>query len=218
MDYTLLRSRRKTVSLSVRPDGTVEVRAPLRLSKDSIDRFVEEKSPWIRERQQIAARLREEQAAFRLEDGALLPFLGRELTLKTGSTPRLEGDTLFLPGSDLKKEAEAFYRKSARRIFSEKLSFWGSRMGLSPKGLTITGAKTRWGSCSGKGRISFSWRLLRAPEEAVDYVVVHELAHLKELNHSKAFWAVVSAVFPDWQQRRALLRPIQYRLEAEGWN
>lgn len=69
MDYTLLRSRRKTVSLSVRPDGTVEVRAPLRLSKASIDRFVEEKSPWIREHQQIAARLREEQAAFRLEDG-----------------------------------------------------------------------------------------------------------------------------------------------------
>ena len=81
---------------------------------------------------ELAARLGEEQSAFRLEDGALQPFLGRELTLESGSTPRLEGDAHFLPGSDLKKEAEAFYRKSARRIFSEKLSFWGSRMGLSP--------------------------------------------------------------------------------------
>ena len=91
-------------------------------------------------------------------------------------------------------------------------------MGLFPEGISVTGAMTRWGSCSAKGRINFSWRLLRAPEEAVDYVVVHELAHLRQMDHSRQFWEIVARILPDWKRRRALLTPVQRRLEAEGWN
>ena len=218
MEYHLIRARRKTLTLTVRPDGTVEVRAPLKLSRIIIDGFLEEKAAWIEKQQALRREQLLERSRFRLEPGAVLPFLDRNLTLKTGGGPALEGDILLLPGDDLRKETEAFYRREAHRILPEKAAFWGQKMGLSPAGITITGARTRWGSCSAKGRLSFSWRLLRAPEAAVDYVVVHELAHLRQMNHSRRFWEVVAAVFPDWKARRALLLPVQRRLEAESWN
>ncbi len=218
MDYTLIRSRRKTLSLSITKDGALEVRAPLRLSRVAIDAFLAQKSGWIREKTALRQELLREKSQFRLEDGAFLPLLGREYAIRSGGGPSLEGDGLLLPGRDFRREVETFYREEARRILPEKAALWGSRMGLSPEKISVTGARTRWGSCSAKGRLNFSWRLLRAPEEAVDYVVVHELAHLRQMDHSRKFWDIVARVLPDWKRRRALLIPVQRRLEAEGWN
>ena len=87
-----------------------------------------------------------------------------------------------------------------------KVAFLAKRMGVEPQGITITGARTRFGSCSGKDRLSFSWRLMDYPEAAVDYVVVHELAHIRQKNHSDKFYAQVAAVLPDWRQREKLLK------------
>ncbi len=218
MEYTLIRSRRKTLGLAITKDGALEVRAPLRLPRAAIDTFLIRKSGWIREKAALRQELLREKALFRLEEGVQLPFLGREYTVRSGGGPSLEGESLSLPGRDLRREAEAFYREEARHILPEKAAFWGNRMGLFPEGISVTGAMTRWGSCSAKGRINFSWRLLRAPEEAVDYVVVHELAHLRQMDHSRQFWEIVARILPDWKRRRALLTPVQRRLEAEGWN
>lgn len=218
MEYRLIRARRKTLSLTVRLDGVIEVRAPLKLSSAIIDGFVTKNAPWIQEKQNLRREQLLKRTLFELKEGAILPFLDQNLTLKTGGGPILDGEILLLPGMDLRREAETFYRREAHRILPEKAAFWGQKMDLAPTGITITGARTRWGSCSAKRRLSFSWRLLRAPEAAVDYVVVHELAHLRQMNHSRQFWEVVAAVFPDWKARRALLLPVQRRLEAEGWN
>lgn len=96
--------------------------------------------------------------------------------------------------------------RRAKEVLPGKVAHYAQIMGLYPTGITITGAQTRFGSCSGKNRICFSWRLMSYPEEAIDYVVVHELAHICHKDHSKAFYACVESVLPDWRERRALLK------------
>ena len=103
------------------------------------------------------------------------------------------------------EEREICIRR-AREELPKKVAEYSAVMGLYPTGITITGAEHRFGSCSGKNRICFSWRLMRYPEEAVDYVVVHELAHIRHKDHSKAFYACVEQVLPDWRERRKLLK------------
>ncbi len=100
---------------------------------------------------------------------------------------------------------EALVRLAMERL-PGRVAHFAAIMGLYPAGITITGARTRFGSCSGKNRICFSWRLMQYPEEAVDYVVVHELAHIRHKNHSPAFYACVEQVLPDWRERRQMLK------------
>lgn len=98
------------------------------------------------------------------------------------------------------------YLSLAKKEIPLKVAHFGNIMGLSPTGITITGAKTRFGSCSAKNRLCFSWRLMQYPEEAIDYVVVHELAHLVHKNHGRQFYALIESVMPDYKERRKLLR------------
>ena len=103
-------------------------------------------------------------------------------------------------------ETAAQLAREAARVLPEKVAFYGKQMGLTPSGITITGARTRFGSCSPMNRLCFSWRLMQYPEAAIDYVVVHELAHLVHRNHGPAFHALVASVLPDHRARRNLLR------------
>ena len=102
-------------------------------------------------------------------------------------------------------ERETYIRR-AKEILPGKVAQYAAVMGLYPAGISVTGARKRFGSCSGKNRICFSWRLMQYPEEAIDYVVVHELAHILHKDHSQAFYACVARVLPDWRDRRALLK------------
>ena len=106
----------------------------------------------------------------------------------------------------ISKEEEKKLRKAAKAILPVKTKYYAQKMGLKYGRITITGAKTRFGSCSSEGNISYSFRLMRFPNDAIDYVVVHELAHLVEMNHSQKFWDIVASVFPDYKDRRKLLR------------
>lgn len=108
--------------------------------------------------------------------------------------------------SDLPAEEAVSLLQRARTLLPGKVSFFAEKMGVCPAGIRITSAKTRFGSCSSKGRLCFSLYLMRFPEEAVDYVVVHELAHLRCMNHSKQFYAVVASVMPDWKVRARMLK------------
>lgn len=103
------------------------------------------------------------------------------------------------------QEREEYVRRAMEEL-PGKVAHYSAVMGLRPTGITITGARKRFGSCSGKNRICFSWRLMQYPEAAIDYVVVHELAHIRHKDHSKAFYDCVAQVFPDWRERRAMLR------------
>lgn len=107
---------------------------------------------------------------------------------------------------EFEREDEAALRKKAARVIPEKVRYYSSVMGLEPTGVRITGARTRFGSCSPKNSLSFSCYLARYPDEAIDYVVVHELAHIKEKNHGKKFYAIIEKVLPDYKERIALLK------------
>ena len=108
--------------------------------------------------------------------------------------------------NDISTEEEKELRKLAKKILPAKTAYFANIMGLKYGRITITSAKTRFGSCSSKGNISYSFRLMKYPEAAIDYVVVHELAHILELNHSEKFWNIVASVFPDYKERRKLLK------------
>ena len=168
-DYTIRRSRRKSLAIEVSREGRVLVRAPMAIQDESIHRIVEARADWI------AAALERQ---------------------------RLHREAFPEPSA----EERAELAERASRILPERVRFFAGRMGVEPAYVHITSAKTRFGSCNSKGGVCFSWRLMRYPAEAIDYVVVHELAHLRYMNHSAAFYAVIAAVLPDYRQRRALLR------------
>ncbi|MBE6561551.1 MAG: M48 family metallopeptidase [Ruminococcaceae bacterium] len=169
--YTVIRSDRRTMTLSVERDGSVLVRAPRRMPAAEIDRFVASHEDWIRtHREKMQRRAAFDEAHF--------------------SAP----------------EQITALQQAAERILPAKTAYWASVMGVKPVSVRITGAKTRFGSCSAKDGICYSWRLMAYPEEAQEYVVVHELAHILEKNHSRKFYAVIERYLPDWRQREALLR------------
>lgn len=107
---------------------------------------------------------------------------------------------------ELCKEEQELLRKHAKTIIPLRVAYYGRLMGLEPTGITITSAEKRFGSCSAKNRLSFSWRLMRYPEAAVDYVVVHELAHIPHKNHGKSFYALIESFMPDYKERKKLLK------------
>ena len=168
-DYTLIRAKRRTMSLQLDRDGNAVVRAPYGVKKEFIDRFVAAHGDWL-------ARARAKQQSRR----AAHP-------------------------EPTEAEREALIAQ-AKEYLPARVAHWSAVMGLTPTGIRITSARTRFGSCSGKNSICFSWRLMEYPEEAVDYVVVHELAHIVHKNHGPDFWALVGQYMPDYKRRRALLR------------
>jgi len=221
-DYTLIRSSRKTTAIYVR-NGGVEVRAPLKKSKDEIDRFVASKEKWItgnlaKSREQ--ARMRE---AFSLNYGATVRYRGREypIAARSGNRTGFDDTEFYMPPGLTSEQIQAacirIYLMLARRDLTAKTLDFAGRMGIKPSAVKINGAKTRWGSCSAKKSVNFSWRLVVADDALIDYVIVHELAHLSEMNHSARFWAVVEGVLPDFRERRAQLRELHKRLATEDW-
>lgn len=222
IDYTLARSKRKTVALYVR-DGNVEVRAPLKMAKCDIDRFVALKEKWITDRLAKSREQSERREAFTLDYCDTVLYRGKEypITAKDGNRVGLDDTVFYMPPDmspeQIKAACVQLYRMLAKRDLTAKTLDFAGRMGVTPSSVRINGAKTRWGSCSARKSINFSWRLVMAEADVIDYVVVHELAHLTEMNHSARFWAIVKDVLPDYKERQARLKALQQRLNAEDW-
>ena len=203
----LIRSRRKTIALIVNPDASLTVRAPMHMLEGGIVKFVHAHEDWIR-KNQAKARLHAPAAPKRYKDGETFPYLGKMYPLQVVSTtsPALAWNlTGFrLASRHLPKAAELFlrwYRKQARALITERAESLAQQYGFSYQKLRISSARTRWGSCSSVGTISFTWRLVMAPIEIVDYVVIHELVHTKVRNHSKDFYHEVGKILPDYKKR-----------------
>lgn len=210
-EYILNRSKRKTVSLQVGRDLSVVVRAPLRMPRAEIDRFVAQHQGWIEKHRARLAEAARHREAFAYADGDAFPFCGDMLRLATGEDhPAVrEGLLLLPPRIDRPRAVAEFLREVARERARLRIAHFAPELGVQPRGVKITSAQTRWGSCSGKNNLCFSWRTACLPDELFDYIVVHELAHIREHNHSARFWQVVGQVLPDWPQRRAALRRFQ---------
>lgn len=206
----LVRSKRKTLALIIEMDGTLTVRAPLRMKEADIWRFIEAKTDWIKRKQ--AGVQKEAELLHQYMDGETFLYLGKEIPLRIirNRKPALVMARTFKLTESAQPQAkllfEAWYKKRARAVLTERVEFFAYEHGFKVEKIRLSSARTRWGSCSTKGTLNFTWRLVMAPLEVIDYVVVHELCHLKELNHSKAFWAQVQTILPDYKVRRKWLK------------
>ncbi len=192
--------------MSVENDGAVRVTLPRRAPLRAADEAVRELAPWIERRRRALARAAAEVA----RTPGTVPYLGRELRLvpQPGRTrAHRRGDSLLVPADAVAGAAiERWYRRAARAEIAPRLDAAVARAGTSYTKLTIRGQRTRWGSCSQGGAMSFNWRLLLAPEPVLDYVVEHEVCHLEVMDHSPRFWLLLESRVPDWRDHAAWLR------------
>ena len=222
-EYTLVRSNRRSVAIYIRGGG-LEVRAPLKAPISEIDRFIASKEKWITEKLASSNEQAKARAGFKLGFGSLIPYRGKRYPIEAreGGRAGFDGACFFMPPYvrpvQMKDVCVKTYRLLAKiRLGARALECAALMSSQPPAAIKITGARTRWGSCSSKKTVNFSWRLILAPDEIVDYVVIHELAHLSELNHSAKFWNIVEAALPDYRDRKKLLREHQRALGIENW-
>jgi predicted metal-dependent hydrolase len=208
----LVRSRRKTVALVVERDGTLTVRAPLRMAEARIRLFVESHGDWIA-KNQSRVRAAPPLPSNHYMEGESFLFLGQAypLTLVPRQRPLLafNGSCFRLAKSALPNAEEAFirwYKEQATRLLFERVLIFAGKHGFQYQKIRISSARTRWGSCSSRGTLSFTYRLVMAPLEVVDYVVLHELVHTQIKNHSKIFWNRLGKLMPDYKSRLIWLK------------
>lgn len=221
LSYTLVRSRRRSVALSVSREATLTVRAPLGFPIDRIEAFLNEKRAWVDrviEKMHLRAK---EKGSHEYQDGEMFWYLGERypLRLLEQATRSLgfSGDEFVLARRFHSRARERFiswYKREAKRVLAERVDVFAQKYDLRHKTITINAARTRWGSCSGKGSLNFTFRLVMAPLSVVDYVVVHELAHLAHRNHSASFWRAVAVMYPDFEKERRWLKKNGHLLEC----
>lgn len=206
--------RRKTLNLRVLPGG-VRVAAPLAATRAEVRAFVARHADWIaKQRERDPA----PQASVTLETGATVPYRGGELVLdvtpaRSRASATLRDGVLHVAVPDGPGAAAAardavvrWLRRQSAEAVAGAVAHWSAVMGLAPSGVAVREQRSRWGSCSATGVLRFNWRLIMVAPDLLDYVVVHELAHLARRDHSPAYWAIVAAVMPDHRGRRRRLR------------
>jgi predicted metal-dependent hydrolase len=218
-DWQLLRSARRTLALRI-DDRGVSLLAPQHASASAIAQFVQHHAAWVarklrqREQRQVAL----QSARIDWADGAVFPYLGQHLTLRLRGAPRLRFDParaeLHLPlppGSEAQRVracVAAWMQQQARALFAARVAHYAARLGVRVAAVKLSAAATRWGSAKSDGSIRLHWRLLHFRPQLIDYVVAHEVAHLREMNHSPRFWAHVASLYPDYPQARSELRQL----------
>jgi predicted metal-dependent hydrolase len=208
----IIRTRRKSIALIVERDGRLTVRAPLRASERAIRMVVERKAGWIRAKQALAKNSYPYARPKEFIDGEKFWYMGEKyrLAIVDCEKPPLSLNSSFCLSRAARSKAEVvftgWYRKQARRVISERVQLYAKKYGFSYKQVRISSARTRWGSCSSSGTLSFTWRLVMAPIPVIDYVVIHELLHTQVKNHSKAYWSKLGLILPDYKLKRAWLK------------
>ncbi len=222
LNFQLVRSkrRRKTISLCIKEDGRIVISVPYHTPKGEIEGFIKEKESWIIKKFSGKERsIKEAEKAF--TPGEKFLYLGESYPLEIGDTNyrglplKLSFGKFILDKDYLKEARDVFihwYKREAKGKIEGRVHYFSNRLKLFPKGFKITSAKYRWGSCSRDSRLSFSWRIIMAPLSVIDYVLIHELVHIKEKNHSKRFWTYLETILPDYRKHRFWLKENGYRL------
>lgn len=219
LEYRLLRSRRRTIGFVIDEDG-LRITAPRWVPLAEIESAIHEKQRWIfaklSERRERSARRLQPHMQWR--DGATLPYFGADLTLRiiAAQAAGIAHDadrrelTVSLPPDateqQLKDRVQGWLQLEARRVFGERLPIYAAKLGVTYRSFALSSASTQWGSCTADGRIRLNWRLIHFALPLIDYVIAHELSHLREMNHSPRFWATVQSIFPEFEAARRALR------------
>ncbi|MGS0743083.1 YgjP-like metallopeptidase domain-containing protein [Glaciimonas sp. GG7] len=219
LDYALLRSKRRSIGFVISDDG-LRVTAPKWVTLAEIENAIRDKKRWIftklHERHDRSARKLQPQMMWR--DGGILPYLGHNITLRIRAT-QIAGIvfdttaatlTVCLPDDaseqQLKDRVLGWLQLEAKRVFGERLPVYAEKLGVAYKSYALSSATTQWGSCTADGKIRLNWRLMHFALPIIDYVIAHELSHLREMNHSPRFWATVQSIFPDFEIAKRTLR------------
>ena len=223
--------RRRHIHLLVDDDGALHVRAPYRCSAFEAERLIRDNKIWVlRNLASAKHRLAERPL---LRTGTSLPLLDERLELVVNRVQQMDlfersgrggAGEIHRHGGELRVRLEPFdeqclkaclerwYREQAKCVLPGRLEHFAQTLSLWPKRVTVRGQKTCWGSCSGHGNISLNWRLMLLPQVLTDYVLIHELCHLRFLDHSRSFWRLVATLVPDFQLKRRTLRAVQSTL------
>ncbi len=222
LHYRLERRQRRTLGLKITADGLV-VHAPKRLAQSLLESLIMQKADWILKK--LSARNDSKIPSLRWQDGEQLLLLGNTVTLAVRHDVRSRA-VIHQPGlielampdhneaPAVARKVLQWYKKQALIDFSRRLEIFSAKLGVALPKLLISNARTRWGSCNSKREIRINWRLLQAPPHLINYVVCHELAHLKEMNHSAKFWAVVASIYPDYKSAEKELKVWSPRLHV----
>jgi predicted metal-dependent hydrolase len=219
LEYELRRSKRRSIGFLIADQG-LRITAPRWVTLAEIEQAIHEKQHWIitklrEKRERTSKRL---QATMCWEDGARLPYLGTHLSLRIahqGRKPVIHDAELgilhvSLPPDfheqQLKDQVKSWLQQEAKRIFNQRMPIFAQRLGVSYNSMSLSSAGTRWGSCTSQGKIRLNWRLIHFSPEIIDYVVAHELSHLREMNHSAKFWETVKSIYPDYESAKQKLR------------
>ena len=227
--YLLIRRRgRRRLTLSVEPRRGLVVLAPPRLALRDIEAFIVQEAEWWGERLAELAAWEAAHPPRAFASGERLPLLGEAWTLRVSEEPGRQrprvtraasnggpGTIVLVLPAGLAPAArrelaalslERWYRRLAGELIAARIAHWGPDLGVAPAAISIRDTRSRWGSCSGAGRLSFNWKLTMAPPAVLDYLVVHELCHLVHADHSERFWALVASRLPDYERARRWLR------------
>lgn len=219
LEYTLVRSKRRSIGFLIGDEG-LRLTAPRWVTIAEIESAIHEKQRWIftklNERRERSARRLQPQMQWR--DGATMPYLGADITLRIAADQRagvaFDRDkrelVISLPADageqQLKDRVQGWLQGEAKRIFAERLPLYAAKLDVIYQSFALSSATTQWGSCTVDGKIRLNWRLVHFSLPLIDYVVAHELSHLREMNHSPRFWATVQSIFPEFQSARKALR------------
>lgn len=219
LEYELRRSARRSIGFLIADEG-LRITAPRWVTLAQIEQAILEKQSWIfsklREKQERL--VRRAQPTMQWIDGARLPYLGGYLTLRivTGRRLALSHDaeqaslSISMPPDaseqQLKDKVRSWLQHEARQVFLSRLPVFAEKLGVQYQSMHLSSAHTRWGSCTAQGKIRLNWRLIHFSPEIIDYVVAHELSHLREMNHSPRFWATVASALPEYERAKRALR------------
>jgi predicted metal-dependent hydrolase len=220
LHYQLERRQRRTVGLKITSTGLV-IHAPKRISQLQLEGIIAQKADWIRKK--LASLTANKIPEMQWQHGEKLLFLGNTITLTIEQNFRSKAVEyepgvlqLALPNhkdrSLVSRKVIQWYKKQAITDFTRRLEIFSSKLGVSFASLNLSNAGSRWGSCNSKKEIRLNWRLLQAPPHIINYVVCHELAHLKEMNHSAKFWAVVASIYPNYKTAEKELKALSAQL------
>ncbi|BBJ23458.1 M48 family metallopeptidase [Candidatus Nitrotoga sp. AM1P] len=216
--YTLKRtSRRRSIGLRIDNHG-LTVNMPLRASEKWLHDVLQDKAHWVVKKLENWQAKKPISPQWR--DGQSIFFIGEALTLRVvislfSTPPLLQGAQLFVHVTDNANEAlieqavTQWYQGEAKKLFNERVAHYTPLMDVAPRMVKLSSTRTQWGSCTTRGDVRLNWQLIKMPLRLMDYVVVHELAHLIEMNHSAAFWQVVEIACPDYAKRRSELKQWQ---------
>lgn len=235
-EYKIVRRKRKTIGIKITTEGEVIITSPFSVSEETILNIVKKKEKWITDKIKLVNNhtFNEFRA---LMDGDKLSYLGKELSLEICYLNKNVGQVSETQNSNntvvkvldkkvivyinnkynkqdvIRESIIKFYKVEAERVLKQRTSYYSNTMTVNPNKITIKDQKTVWGSCSSRKNINYSYRLIMAPLDIIDYVVVHELCHLMHMNHSKEYWKTVEAILPDYIERKQWLKSYGHTLK-----